>query len=229
VRASFGDLQPWQIDDVELGPGYEVHLNFLLLAVASTVPATSSTEVAGFWSSRLPNPVLVIWQGNPITLRLLAVAVAVVSFSLGALTMMLLGRRFGVETRQLSAGEVGDMVLNPIMPTAGERVSPIAVTGASGAAASVSYGADEIAAALAARRYGLVLVSLVVAPGLFALFSLALSTAMLVGQEMYLFYGMLLIPIGFVLTPAIIGVQAYQRGRDAPHRRSIEPPFPSKR
>jgi Carboxypeptidase regulatory-like domain len=211
VRATFGDLRPWEIEDVELGPGDEIYLNFLLVPAASTVPATGSAETAGFWSRRLPNPVLARWQGSPITLRMLAIVVAAVSFVLGALTMMSLGRRFGVQTRRLSAGEVGDMVLNPTMPAAGERVSPVAVAGARGASATVSYGADEIAAALAGRHYGLVFVALVVAPVLFALFSLGLGLAMLVGQEVYLFCGMLLVPAGFVLTPIVIGIQGFKR------------------
>jgi hypothetical protein len=75
----------------------------------------------------------------------------------------------------------------------------------------VSFGADEIAAALAARRYGLVFMALVLAPLLFALFSIAFEVAMLVGQESYLLYAGLLIPAGFLLTPIVIGRQARQR------------------
>jgi hypothetical protein len=68
--------------------------------------------------------------------------------------------------------------------------------------------------ALAERRYGLLFLSLVVAPGLFALCSLAFAVAMLVGQELYLFYAMLVVPAGFVLTAVMIGVQALtRRGR----------------
>jgi hypothetical protein len=216
VRASFGDLRPWEVEDVELGPGREIHLNFLLLPATATAPAGSlpggPADTGGFWSRRVPNPVLGSWRGSPITLRVLAIGVAVVSFVLGALTMMALGRRFGVETRRLSAGEVGDMILNPHMPAAGERVTPIAVAGARGASATVSYDADKIAAALAARRYGLVFVALVVAPGLFALFSLALAVAILVGQEAYLLCGMLLVPAGFLLTSVMMGLQAFRRG-----------------
>jgi hypothetical protein len=52
-----------------------------------------------------------------------------------------------------------------------------------------------------------VFVSLAVAPGLFALFALAMAVAMLVGQEMYLVCAMLLVPAGFVLTAIVIGVQ----------------------
>jgi hypothetical protein len=215
VRASFGDLRAWEIDGVELGPGREVYLNFMLLPVATAAPAGAlpggPTDTAGFWTRPLPNPVLATWEGNPITLRVLAIGVAAVSFLLGASTMMSLGRRFGVQTRRLSAGEVGDMILNPHMPAAGERVSPIAVAGARGVSATVSYGADEIAAALAAHRYGLVFVALVVAPGLFALFSLALAVAMLVGQEAYLLAALLLVPAGFALTPLVIGIQAFRR------------------
>jgi hypothetical protein len=218
VRASFGDLRPWQVDEVELGPGHEVHLNFMLLPATMTAAAggspTESTETAGFWSRRLPNPVVATWQGRPITLRVSAIATAAVSFLLGALTMLALGRRFGVETRRLSPGEVGDLVLNPHMPSVGQRVSPIAVAGARGASATVSFGADEIAAALGARRYGVVVLALVVAPAFFALFSLALAAAMLAGQELYLFLAMLIVPTGFLLTPIVIGIQAITRRRN---------------
>ena len=79
----------------------------------------------------------------------------------------------------------------------------------------MSYGADEIVAALRDRRYGLLLLALVIAPGFFALFSLALALAMLIGQEAYLLYGMLLVPAGFLLTPLIIGIQALVRLRAA--------------
>jgi hypothetical protein len=89
-------------------------------------------------------------------------------------------------------------------------VTPVAV-GARGASATVSFGADEIAAAIAERRYGLVFASLVIAPGLFALASLGLAVAMLLGQEAWLLYGMLLVPAGFVLTPLVIGIQAVAR------------------
>jgi hypothetical protein len=219
VRASFGDLRPREIDDVELGPGREVYLNFMLLPAAATAAAGplpgEEVDTPGFWSRRLPNPVLATWQGSPLTLRVLAIGVAAASLLFGAWSVMLLGRRFGVETRRLSAGEVGDMLLNPNVPTAGERVSPIAVVGARGAAATVSYGSDQIAAVLAARRYGLLLVALVIAPGLFAVFSLALAVAMMVGQELYLLCPLLLVPAGFLLTPIVIGIQAFRRRRQA--------------
>jgi hypothetical protein len=185
-----------------------------MTAPAGVLPDGPAAE-PGFWLRPVPNPVLAGWQGSPITLRVLAIGVAVGSFLLGALTMLSLGRYFGVETRRLSAGEVGDMVLNPTMPAAGERVTPIAVVGARGASATVSYGSDEIAAALAARRYGVVFVALVVAPGLFALFALAMAVAMLVGQEMYLLGAMLVVPAGFVLTPIMIGIQAFKRRGNA--------------
>ena len=216
VRASFGDLRPWEVADVELGPGHEIHLNFMLLPANWTTAAQAATvdasDAPGFWTQRVPNPVLASWRQRPITLRAVAIAVAPISFLLGALTMMALGRRFGVETRRLSAGEVGEMVLNPNMPTVGERVTPVAVAGARGASATVSYGADEIAAALAARRYGLLFAALIVAPALFGLFSLAMALAMLIGQETYLLCAMLLVPVGFLVTPIIIFVQACNRG-----------------
>lgn len=209
LRASFGDLQPWQIEDVELGPDRELQANFMLMPAPGA--AARPADRGGFWTRRLPNPEITTWQGRPITLRVLAIVVAVASFVLGVLTMLSLGGRFGVRTRRLSAGEVGDLVLNQTMPTVGERVTPVATVGPRGASATISYDADDIAAALAAGSYGLVFVSLVVAPGLFALFSLGLAVAMLVGQEMYLFYGMLLVPAGFLLTPIVIGVQALAR------------------
>ena len=219
LRATFGELRPWEINEVELGPGFEVHLNFMLLPATATGPASvfpdGAADTTGFWSRRLPNPVLANWQGTPVTLRIVAIGVAAVSFVLGALTMLSLGRIFGVEKRRLSPGEVGDMVLNPSMPAAGERVTPIAVAGARGASATISYDADEIAAALTAGRYGAVFVALVVAPGLFALFAFALALAMLADQEVWLFCAMLLVPAGFVLTPVVIGIQALARARKA--------------
>jgi hypothetical protein len=218
VRASAGDLRPWQIDDVELGPERSIHLNFMLLpatGTAAAAPSDASAAAAGFWSRPVPNPVLATWGGHAVTLRVLAAATACVAFVLGAATVIALGRRFGVETRRLSAGEVGDMILNPHMPTVGERVTPVAVAGARGAAASVSYGADEIAAALAAGRYGVVFVALAVVPGLFAVLTLAMAVAMLVNQEWYLLLGMLLVPAGFLLTAVMIGAQAWTRSRNA--------------
>ena len=216
VRASFGQLRPWEIEDVELGPGRSVYLNFMLLPVGATASGalpSSVTDETGFWTRRVPNPVLATWNGSAITLRILAIVVAAVSFVLGASTMMWLGRRFGMEKRRLSEGEVGDLLLNPHMPAAGERVSPVAVVGARGASANVSYGVEEIAAALAAHRYGLVLVALVIAPGLFASFSIALLTAILVGQDVYLLFAMLLVPAGFIATPIVIGIGAYKQLR----------------
>jgi hypothetical protein len=222
VRASFADLRPWEVADVELGPGHEIHLNFMLLPATTTAPVgglpSDAPSPGGLWSQRVPNPVVFTWSDRAITLRLFAIVVGAVSFVVGALTMLALGRRFGIETRRLSAGEVGDMILNPHRPTAGERVTPIAVVGARGASATVSYDADGIAAALAARRYGLVFVALVVAPGLFALFALGLAVAMLVGQEWYLLCGMLLVPAGFVVTSVVIGVQAFARREKAAER-----------
>jgi len=214
VRATFGELRPWQVDDVPLEPDGDVHLSFMLLpTTAASLPDAPPGETVepGFWARPVPNPVVATWNGRPITLRLLAIVVAAVSFLLGALTMFALGRRFGVRTRRLSSDEVGDMVLNPTMPSVGARTTPIATAGARGAEATVSYGADEIAAALAEKRWGLVLVSLVVAPALFAASALGLGVAMLVGQETWLLAAMLLVPAGFVATPIIIGVQALAR------------------
>jgi hypothetical protein len=221
VRASFGDLRPWDVDDIELQAGAQIHLNFLLVAGAlsaptdSTDPTDRSEPSDSFWHRLLPNPVLATWRGTAVTLRLAAIGAAAISFVLGALTMLAVGRRFGIETRRLSKREVGEMVLNPHTPGAGERVTPIAVVGARGASASVQFGADEIAAALAQRRYGLAFVALVVAPGLFATFSLALALAMLAGHELYLFCFLLLVPGGFVVTAIAIFVQARSRRASA--------------
>ena len=213
VRATFGDLRPWQVDDLDLQPDADVHLNFMLLpAAAPTLPASPvTTAEPGFWSRPVPNPVLATWGGRPITLRLLAIVVAATCFPLGGLTMFALGRRFGVRTRALSPDEVGDMVLNPIRPTVGERTTPIAAVGARGAEATVSYGTDEIATALVEKRWGLVLAALVVAPGLFAASALGFVVALLVGQETWLLAAMLLVPAGFLVTPVMIGVQALGR------------------
>lgn len=213
LRASFGDLRPWQIDDIDLTPEAEVHVNFLLVPASATaldgsLAVTASEAPDSFWSRPVPNPIVAHWRQRPITLRMLAIIVAPLAFVLGGATMLGLGRRFGIATRRMSPGEVGDMVLNPHMPTVGERVTPVAVVGARGAEARVSYGADEIRAALAAGRYGLVFVSLVVAPGLFALCALAFALAMLIGHETYLLCAMLLVPAGFVFTAIMIAVQA---------------------
>lgn len=212
VRASSGTLQPWEIADVELAPDRTLELNFLLRSAdvdsGTSIPMSADPEPGGFWTRRLPNPVVGHWGATPVTLRAVAVAVAVIAFVLGALTMVALGRRIGVEYRRLSPDEVGDMVLNPQRPAVGERLTPIAVVGGHGAEARISYGADEIAAALAAGWYGVVFVALVIAPGLFALCALAFAFALLAGQEACLFYAMLMVPAGFVLTALIIGVQA---------------------
>lgn len=219
VRASSGNLQPWEIADVELAPDRTLELNFLLgstnVGADTTVPLNAAPEPAGFWTRRLPNPVVAHWGAMPVTLRAAAVAAAAIAFVLGALTMIALGRRLGVEVRRLSPDAVGDLLLNPQRPAVGERLTPIAVVGARGAEATISYGADEIAAALAAGRYGMVFVALVIAPGLFALGALAFAFALLAGQEAYLFYGMLMVPAGFVLTALIIGVQAMRLARRA--------------
>lgn len=216
IRASYGELRPWEIADIELTPHGTVHLNFLLVpattrALDDSLAIVTRQEELSFWTRPVPNPIVLRWNGIHVTLRMAAIAIAPISFILGALTMFALGRRFGIQTRRLSPNEVGDMVLNPITPTVGERVTPIAVAGARGASATVSYSADEIAIALAERRYGLVFVALVIAPGLFALFALAFALAMLIGQETYLLCAMLLVPAGFVLTPIMIARQAKQR------------------
>jgi hypothetical protein len=225
VRASFEGLRPWEIGDVELEADREVYLNFVLMSAAAPALPDATADArepadaqqpAGFWSRPVPNPVLATVRGRPVTLRALSIVLAVISFPLGAFTMLMLGRRFGIETRSLSAHEVGDLVMNPIRPNVGERVTPVATVGARGASANVSYGADEITAALAQGRYGLVLSALVIAPGLFAIFASAMAIAMIIGHETYLLVAMMLVPLGFVLTAIIIGVQAVRRTATAP-------------
>jgi len=54
VRATFGDLRPWQVDDVPLEPNADVHLNFMLLpATTASAPAAAH----GLWTRPVPNPV----------------------------------------------------------------------------------------------------------------------------------------------------------------------------
>lgn len=219
VRASRDDLQAWEIDDVELGPEREVYLNFMLRSPNAAIPLAAPAQVDGLWSRYVPNPTLFQWRESPITLRMLAIATAVASFLLGACAMIWVGRRFGVETRRMAAGEVGDMALNPHIPAAGQRVAPVAVAGARGASVGIRVSVEEIAGALSTRQYGLVLVALVVAPGLFAVFSLALATAMLVGHERYLLVAMLFVPAAFLLVPLGIGFRAVAEARSQRGRR----------
>lgn len=189
-------------------------------STAVPLEASAPSEVAAgdVWTMPVPNPIVAHWHGRAISLRLAAAVVAAISFVLGAMAMLGLGRRFGVATRSLTSEEVGEMILNPQRPAVAERVQPIATAGARGAEATVSFGADEIAAALAQRRYGVVLLALVVAPFLFALASAGFAVALLVEQELWLLLAMLLVPAGFIATAMVIGVQALSR----PHPTSVQ-------
>ena len=88
-----------------------------------------------------------------------------------------------------------------------ERVQPVAAYGARGVERSTSYGAEEIAAAVKARRWGPVAAS-VIAPLLVGAAVLGFLIALLVGQPRYLFAMMLGIPAGFLITPIVLVAQA---------------------
>ena len=129
-------------------------------------------------------------------------------FAVGGLTMFSLTRHFGVHKRRLSGREAADLVLNPQRPRVGEHVVPIAAALATGVEATVSYAAEDIAAALTARRHSLLFVSLVLAPLLFATAVVGFGLALLVGQPVCLLAGIGVVASFFVATPAIILVQA---------------------
>lgn len=211
VRALTGDRMSEQ--EVELGPDRMVHLNFLLAPVPVSVPAAETSDQAGM----LGNPVLTTLGGRAVTLRVLGVVVAAAGFLLGFLSMLVVSRGLGlvVEKRRLSADEVGDLVLNAGKILRSERVQPVAVAGARGASYSLSYGVEDLEAAFAARRYGWIVASLI-PPLLVALAVVGFAVALLVGQPLWLFGAMMLVPLGFLVTPVIIVVKA----RAAAARRS---------
>jgi hypothetical protein len=205
LEASSGALSA-RIEGVEFGPDRLAQLTFLL----QPAPPPRPPPASGF-SAPLPNPVVTTWQGRPVTLRALGVVMAVVGFLLGVAAILIVARRLGVNRRRLSETEAADLVLNAGR-LARDRVRPVASHGARGAEWSTAYGAEELAAALKARRYGLVAAS-VAAPLLVAVAAVGFLLALLVGQPWYLFASMLLVPAGFVLTPAVLVVQAVRRSR----------------
>jgi hypothetical protein len=204
MRATWGALVPWQLDDLDFAPDHSLHLNFMLLPRQAPAVAVPSGTV-GWWEAPLPNPALGTWLGRTITLRALGIAMAIAGFVLGAGLIVLVSRRLRVEKRRLSADEAADLVMNARRPL-GQRVMPVAV-GAVGAQVSLSYGAEELAAAIEARRWGVLAASLV-APLLVSAAVVGFALAILVGQPLYLFVGMLVMAAGFVVTPVIIVVQA---------------------
>jgi hypothetical protein len=211
LRASRDGLEPWTVE-ATLAADAALHLNFMLRPPQGSGAAGSTPAERDVSSARvIPNPVVVRWGERMFSLRMVAAATAAITFVVGGFVMLAIGRRFGVATRTLSSEEVADLVTNPLMPSVGERRHPVAAVGARGAAAEVSFGADEIVAALAAGPYGLVALALVVVPTLLATSSLAFAVAMLVGQETYLLYAALLVPLGFVGTALVIGAQAFTR------------------
>jgi hypothetical protein len=191
--------------EVELGPDRLVHLNFLLAPPPAAAPAPPPPD----GETRLPNPVLTTLGGQPVTLRALGVVMAVAGFLLGFLAMLVVGRGLGlaVEKRSLTPGEVGDLVFNPNRALGPDRVQPVAVVGARGASYSLSYGVEEIEAAFRAGKRGLVAASLI-PPLLVAVAVVGFALALLVGQPLYLFVGMMIVPLGFLATPVIIVVKA---------------------
>jgi hypothetical protein len=203
VRA-FAGGGPASEQEVELGPDRMIHLNFLLAPPVVAAPAPVDGSILG-------NPVVTSLGGRPLTLRALGVVMAVAGFVLGFLAMLVVGRGLGlvVEKRRLDAGEVGELVLNA-GKLRSERLHPVAVVGATGRSWSLSYGADELAAAFAARRHGWIAASLV-PPILVATAVVGFALALMVGQPLYLFLAMLLVPLGFLVTPVMIVVQARKR------------------
>jgi hypothetical protein len=206
VQARQGGLVPWRSDEVMLEPLAELHLNFLLKAQAAP-PALADES---WLEDPLPNPVLGAAAGHPITLRAFGVVLAVVGFVLGAVLMVGVGRHLRVEKQRLSSGEVADLVMNAGRPL-GQRLAASAA-GTAGAQVTVSYGADELAAALVAGRMGVVAVALL-APLLVGVAVVGFALAALVGQPRYLFGGMMLVAAGFVIVPVIITVQAVRKSR----------------
>lgn len=206
LRASFGELAPWQIEDVELAPDRLLQLNFLLRApVAPADRAVAESAAEGGLGAPLENRVLAIWQGHAVTRRAAGIALAVAGFVLGAILMLSIGRHLHRESGPLSEAETADLVVNA-RRRIGRRLTPV-VAGARGAGATVSYGVEEIAALLEARRHGVVLIAML-APLCFAIATLGFAVAMLVDQPLYLFLAMMLVPLGFLLVPLIILIKA---------------------
>ena len=98
-----------------------------------------------------------------------------------------MGPRLGVRRQRLSDAEVAELVFNA-GKSLQERVSPV-VHRAAGVSWSISYGADEIGAMIEARRYGLLVTSLL-APVFVAVAVIGFALALLVGQPLYLLLGL---------------------------------------
>ncbi|MBX3025788.1 carboxypeptidase regulatory-like domain-containing protein [bacterium] len=212
LRASSGGLQPWRIEAVELAPDRALQLNFLLRAdappAAAAVPPVTAARAEPDGSplmQPLANPLLAVVHGRPVSLRHAGAALAALAFVLGAAVIVSVGRHLRRTSGPLAAAEAADLVVNA-RRRLGQRLSPVAA-GARGAHADVSYGAEEIAALLAQRRYG-VLGACLLAPLLFAAAATGFAVALLVGQPLYLLLAMLLVPIGFLVTPLVILIQA---------------------
>jgi hypothetical protein len=200
LEASFGGLALARIEGVELGPDRLIQLNFLVQpAPAGPPPSHAQT---GWWGAPLPNPVVTTWRGRDVTVRALAVVVAVIAFVLGAACLLVVARRLGVQKRALSAGEASELVFNAGKPLV-DRLRPIAAVGARGTEWSTSYGAEEMASALAQRRYGLVVASLL-GPAVVGLATLGFFVAVLIGQPRYFLALALIVPAGFVVTPVMM-------------------------
>jgi hypothetical protein len=199
-----------RIQEVELGPDRFVELHFLL--ARPMVPVAAQPAVTGL-EAPLANPLLTTWGGFPITLRALGIVLAAGGFLLGFLAMRVVARGLGlvVQRRALSSSEVADLVMNAGKVST-ERVRPVAVTGATGASYSLSYGVDELAAAYAAGAHGWIALALL-PPLLVAVAGVGFALALLVGQPRWLFGAMLLVPLGFLVTPIIIVVKARQQAR----------------
>ena len=215
VRADFGDLAPWQIDDVELAPERTVHLNFLL---RSAVPAAAVHPEAVVFDSDLhvlarplANSIVATWGDREITRRIAGIVLAVVGFILGAACILWVGRHLQTQRRRLTEAEVADHVINA-RRRIGRRLTTVGA-GARGAEAGVSYSAEDIATLMAARRYG-ALVMCVLSPVLFAIAAFGFGLALLVDQPLYLFILLLLVPAGFIGTTVVIFVQARTTLRD---------------
>ena len=207
-----------------LGPGGTIELNFILLPAAPSLAATADAPAPSGWLAHLgaplPNPVVTSLAGRVVTLRALGVAIAVLGALLAVLVFFVLGPRLGVRRQRLSDAEVAELVFNA-GKSLQERVSPV-VHGAAGFSWSISYGADEIRAMIEARRYGLLVTSLL-APVFVAVAVIGFALALLVGQPLYLLLGMAVVPLGFVIVPAIITWQALRA-----RRRPRPDPYPNR-
>lgn len=216
LEASSGALAPSRIEGVELGPDRLAQLTFLLQPATAAVATTANVDGLG---APLPNPVVATWLGRAVSLRALGVMVAAAAFLLGIACLLVVARRLGMERRRLSKPEAAELVLNARNRLA-ERVRPVVAAGARGVQWFASYGVEEIATAIQARRYGLVAAS-VFAPASIGVAALGFLLALLVGQPRYLFAFLLLVPAGFLVTPLVMLGQAFRASRS---RQGAPPP-----